>query len=230
MNGLQLFDNGEFRIQVSAAGDSFTVEAPGLAQALGFRDAYRLVESLPEDEKGYTTACTPGGEQRIWHVTEPGFYRAIGQRQVARIKDGAVRSMVSRFQNWVYRDVLPTIRRTGGYALQPVMAFQPVTYTWEEVAAELRQSFGLNYAPAELPRLTRAAGVLKQTGGPRREFEAMFWWTGTRWSVHPGALGVLAYKLTDVERRLRNRGFLQTTLNLTAVTPGPTQLRLGGDS
>lgn len=45
MNEIQLFDNGEFKIEVTADGDSFTVGAPGLARALGSRDALtKLVE------------------------------------------------------------------------------------------------------------------------------------------------------------------------------------------
>ena len=52
--GLQVFDNGEFHLEITPVGDSFIVNAPGLARALGMRDAYRLTESLPDDEKGHT--------------------------------------------------------------------------------------------------------------------------------------------------------------------------------
>lgn len=115
MSDITPFSNGEFNLDMIPAGDSFKVAAPGLAKSLGMRDAYRLLETIPEEEKGYTTARTPGGDQRIGFVTEAGFYRAIGQRQAARVKDPAIRAQVERFQTWVYGDVLPTIRRTGGY-------------------------------------------------------------------------------------------------------------------
>ncbi|TDD97701.1 BRO-N domain-containing protein [Actinomadura rubrisoli] len=227
MNGLRLFHNEEFHLRITPIGDSFKVEAPGLARALAFRDAHRLVESIPDEEKGYTTACTPGGDQRIWHVTEPGFYRVLGQRQVSRIKDSTVRDQVTRFQDWVYRDVLPTIRRAGTYALKPVMAFEPVTYTWEEVAAELRQRYGMNYAVPELTRRLRAAGVLKVSGAPRRTYEPMFWWTGTHWELHRSAAGVLAYQLTHSARGLAARGFTQIGLDLADDDPPP---QIDGDA
>ena len=96
--------------------DGFRVTGPQLARALGFRDAFRLMESIPDAEKGYTTACTPGGEQKVGYLTEAGFYRVLGQRQAGRISDPAIRDRVERFQAWVYREVLPAIRKNGTYS------------------------------------------------------------------------------------------------------------------
>lgn len=110
--GLTPFDNGEFAIIVTDhASDGFRVQAPGLARALGFREAFDLLRTIPEEEKGSETVRTPGGEQRIGYVTEAGFYRAMGQRQAARISDETMRAQVERFQAWVYREVLPGLRR-----------------------------------------------------------------------------------------------------------------------
>ncbi|USY19691.1 phage antirepressor KilAC domain-containing protein [Nocardiopsis exhalans] len=125
---LQLFQSDEFELRINPVGDSFTVEAPGLARALGMREAYRLVESIPEEEKGSTLSWTPGGPQKIWHLTEPGFYRAIGQRQASRIKDAEIRAQVERFQSWVYSEVLPAIRRTGRYEVAPALPAVPQSY------------------------------------------------------------------------------------------------------
>lgn len=115
MTTITPFSNDEFQIDMIPDGDSFKVAAPGLAKSLGFRDAFRMLETMPEGEKGYTIARTPGGEQRISTVTEAGFYRAIGNRQAARVKDPAIRAQVERFQSWVYGEVLPSIRRHGAY-------------------------------------------------------------------------------------------------------------------
>jgi prophage antirepressor-like protein len=110
------FSNGQFQLEVAPHPiDGFRVQAPGLARALGFRDAYRMLETIPEEEKGYTLASTPGGDQNITYVTEAGFYRVLGQRQPSRIQDEMLRARVEAFQNWVYREVLPSIRATGGY-------------------------------------------------------------------------------------------------------------------
>ena len=114
MNAIAFTDD-RFGLTVLPEGDSFRVLAPALARALGFRDAFRMLESIPDAEKGYTTACTPGGEQRVGYVTEAGFYRAMGQRQAARIADPDSRAMVEAFQSWVYADMIPAIRKHGGY-------------------------------------------------------------------------------------------------------------------
>lgn len=111
MSEIQLFDNGEFNLEITPVGDSFIVNAPGLARALGSRDASNMLANVPADEKGYFLVSTPGGEQRVWHVTEAGFYRVLGQRQAARIKNVAIREQVTRFQKWVFGEVLPRLRR-----------------------------------------------------------------------------------------------------------------------
>jgi prophage antirepressor-like protein len=131
---IQVFETPEFQLRVGPDGESFRVEGPGLARALGFRDAYVLVRSIPEAEKGYTLTRTPGGEQKTWFVTEAGFYRAVGQRQVSRIKDPAARDRVARFQAWVYGEVLPSIRRTGGYRAAAAEAVSPIMARLAEVA------------------------------------------------------------------------------------------------
>lgn len=110
------FSNGEFRLDVvSHPTDGFRVQAPGLARALGFREAFDLLRNIPDEEKGSEPVRTPGGDQRVGYVTEAGFYRTLGQRQAARIPNESVRAQVERFQSWVYREVLPSLRQRGGY-------------------------------------------------------------------------------------------------------------------
>lgn len=56
--------------------------------------------------KMYT--LTKGGNQELLFVNEPNLYRIIFRSNKKEAID---------FQNWVFDDVLPTIRKTGGYAL-----------------------------------------------------------------------------------------------------------------
>lgn len=114
------FRSEEFELHITHDdADGFHVVASGLARALGFRQALDLTRGLPDDEKGYALVRTPGGDQQAAYVTEAGFYRALGQRQPARITDPEIRAQVERFQTWVYGTVLPTIRKTGSYAVTP---------------------------------------------------------------------------------------------------------------
>ena len=59
------FSNDEFELAVITDGDTFRVLAPQLAKALGFREAFDLLRSIPEAEKGSELVRTLGGEQRV---------------------------------------------------------------------------------------------------------------------------------------------------------------------
>lgn len=224
MSEIQLFNNGEFELRITPHGDSFTVEAPGLARALGSRDARTLLRSVPTEEKGYAVVRTPGGPQEVWHITEAGFYRVVGQRQVRRIKDPTVRAQVERFQNWVYREVLPSIRRTGGYVVprQQVPAFganiaPPDVFTYDEVCAALRQFFGISLTVNELTRNLRAGGVLKQNGAPTKKHAHLFWFTGSAWCIQAHNVPQIAFKVFETGRELQDFRFLQMRLELDGV-------------
>lgn len=49
---------------------------------------------------------TPGGKQQMTTVTEPGFYKLVMRSRKPEAK---------AFQRWVTHDVLPALRRDGGY-------------------------------------------------------------------------------------------------------------------
>lgn len=56
-------------------------------------------------EKIYTP--TPGGSQTLIYVTEPNLYRVIFRSN---------KPEAARFQDWVFNEVLPAIRKTGSYS------------------------------------------------------------------------------------------------------------------
>lgn len=218
---MQMFSNGEFSLSFTSTGDSFRVSAPDVARALGFRDAPRLVQSIPADEKGYTLARTPGGDQRIWYLTEAGFYRALGQRQPARIRDDKIRAGVERFQAWVYGEVLPSIRKTGGYVAAhraaPASIYEPHTLTWDEASALVAQRSGIVLTVNELTRILRTAGVLKQTGSPTKKYRHWFWFTGTAWTVHGFVIPELITKVYNTGRELQDFRFIQARLQFEGL-------------
>jgi prophage antirepressor-like protein len=214
MSSIQLFNNGEFELRITAEDDSFTVAAPGLARALGFHRSVELVRNVPDEEKGYVLEHTPGGMQRILYLTEPGFYRVLGQRQLGRIKDPAARAQVERFQNWIYREVLPSLRRTGRYE-QAID--EPLTHTWDEVTTIIRQRYGVVVSVAALTRMLRTAGILRQTGVPKKAHQHFFWFAGTAWEIHPHAIPFLTRTFEDTARQLQEFRFMQTRLELDGV-------------
>lgn len=114
---IQAFDNPEFgqlRV-VQGDGSEPWFVASDIAKILGYRDAAQLVRLLDDDEKGTQILSTHGGEQKMTIVNESGFYRSIMQRRSSWVKDEKKREFVIAFQRWVTHEVLPSIRKRGGY-------------------------------------------------------------------------------------------------------------------
>lgn len=100
------FHTHQVRIFPSDDGESFFAIASDVARALGFRDAQDMIRCVDDEDKGYTEVRTPGGTQRMLTVSESGIYAATFRSR----KDSA-----RAFRRWVTAEVLPSIRRTGGY-------------------------------------------------------------------------------------------------------------------
>jgi anti-repressor protein len=181
--GIERFANGEFAIEVIPEGDTFTVVASGLARALGQRDAVDLVRTIPADEKGYGVVRTPGGEQNVLVLKEPGFYRAIGQRQAARVRDLSVREQVERFQSWVFGDVLPQIRRTGRFEVPS----GPLDELAEIEAANARSARAVEIAKAERARAVAAEQQVRALEPAARSWDVLASANGD-WSLRDAAL------------------------------------------
>lgn len=108
------FENNQVR--ALADGDEIMFVASDIAKILGYRDAANLTRTLDDDEKGTHEVSTPrSGMQTMTVLTEPGLYRAILNREIAYVKEPESRAFVKRFQRWITHEVLPSIRKTGGY-------------------------------------------------------------------------------------------------------------------
>lgn len=106
MNEIQTFNNPEFGTVRAVRGDDGEplFVARDVTDALGLdRTATRR---LDDDEKGLRLTQTPGGEQNVLLVTEPGFYKLVMRSRKPEAK---------AFQRWVTHEVLPALRREGGY-------------------------------------------------------------------------------------------------------------------
>ena len=115
-NEIQIFQNDRFgTIRALIVDGEPELVASDVAKALRYRKASDMTRTLDADEKGAHTMRTLGGDQQVSTLTESGFYRVVLQRKAACVKDEATRASVEAFQRWVTHEVLPAIRRTGGY-------------------------------------------------------------------------------------------------------------------
>lgn len=80
--------------------------ASDVAKILGYRMASDMTRRLDEDERGTRSVRTLGGTQEMTVITESGLYSAILGSKV----EGA-----RQFKRWVTHEVLPSIRKRGGY-------------------------------------------------------------------------------------------------------------------
>ena len=80
--------------------------AADVCRVLGLDDVSKAVSPLPEEEKGRNPILTPGGMQEVLVVTEPGLYQLIFRSD---------KPAAASFRSWVFKEVLPSIRRTGQY-------------------------------------------------------------------------------------------------------------------
>ena len=114
-NEIQPFEFEGNKVRALADGDEVMFVASDIAKILGYRDAANLARNLDGDERGIHEVSTPSGTQNMTVLTESGLYRSILNREIAYVKEPEAQAFVKRFQRWVTHEVLPQIRKTGGY-------------------------------------------------------------------------------------------------------------------
>lgn len=123
--GLQIFENpiyGRIRTTVDESGQPLFVAAD-LCRALEIANHKDAVKRLDEDEKLGVVLTDPHGRpQQTTCVTESGFYSLVL---------GSRKKEARAFKRWVTHEVLPAIRRTGGYQTR-----QADTRQYERMLAE----------------------------------------------------------------------------------------------
>ena len=96
---------GELRVVQDEQGEPWFV-AKDVCDALGLGRQHDSTRYLDDDEKGEGLVNTSSGVQTMVTVNEPGLYRLILKSRKPEAK---------AFQRWVTHEVLPAIRRDGGY-------------------------------------------------------------------------------------------------------------------
>lgn len=108
MNELQIFKSEEFgEVRTILINEEPWFVGKDVATSLGYsntRDA--LMAHVEEEDKGVVKCDTPGGKQDMVAVNESGLYALIFGSKLESAK---------RFKRWVTSEVLPSIRKHGGY-------------------------------------------------------------------------------------------------------------------
>lgn len=105
-NKMAVFNNREFgSIRVIEQNGNYLFCGKDIAKALGYQ---RTADAISAHCKGVCVLPTPsnGGIQQMKFISEGDVYRLIVHSRLP----GA-----ERFEKWVFDEVLPMIRKTGGY-------------------------------------------------------------------------------------------------------------------
>lgn len=106
-----MFDGAEVRVVIGTDGEPWFVAAD-VARVLGYTNPHEAVRTHC---KGVSEILTPsaGGQQTVKIIPERDVYRLVMRSRMPNAE---------RFEEWVVGDVLPSIRKTGGYGQQDALA------------------------------------------------------------------------------------------------------------
>lgn len=163
MQELKIFENpafGQVRI-VEREGEPWFV-GKDVAAALGYQNPQRAIRDHVDDEdKGVTEMVTPGGIQPVPIINESGLYSLVLSSKLPTAK---------AFKRWITSEVIPSIRKTGGY-----IAGQA------ELSPEELMARALMVAQKTLAERDARISALtvKTRSWPLKQNTLTIWWIGT---------------------------------------------------
>lgn len=110
-NSLQLFENTEWKVRVVMMDGEPWFVAKDVCECLDLGNPSQAVARLEDDERCLISneALRVNGDTVV--VSEPGLYSLVL---------GSRKPEAKAFKRWVTHDVIPSIRKTGGYGIRTV--------------------------------------------------------------------------------------------------------------
>lgn len=174
MNAMQVFQNSEFgELGVLEIDGKPYFPATACAKMLGYSNPRKaILDHCKED--GVTkrdVIDSMGRPQHAKFITEGNLYRLITHSKLPAAE---------RFEKWVFDEVLPTVRQTGGYGSQAAMSklveqLTQVTTSLMQVATVMATATSDHGIIEEEPRRRkRATSIINRLDvEARKEVEAM---------------------------------------------------------
>ena len=108
MNELQIFNNEEFgQVRTLIINNEPWFVGKDVAEILNYTNPRKAIsDHIDEEDKGVTKCDTLGGVQNLTIINESAPFSLILSSKLPNAK---------RFKHWVTSEVLPSIRKTGGY-------------------------------------------------------------------------------------------------------------------
>lgn len=118
-NELQIFKNSSFgNLEVLTIEGKQWFPAIKVAEILGYTNPRKAIRDHSK-EKGVTirSVLSNGGTQNKKFIDEGNLYRLITKSKLPQAE---------QFEEWVFDDVLPTLRKTGSYQVKPLTTSEQI--------------------------------------------------------------------------------------------------------
>lgn len=110
-NALSQFNFQTNAVRTIAENSEIWFVAKDVLTALDYSESSnpaKVTQNIPEEWKGVKLIHTLGGKQKLLMISEQGLYFFLGRSDKPKALP---------FQKWLAGEVLPSIRKTGGYAV-----------------------------------------------------------------------------------------------------------------
>lgn len=133
MNSIKIFENAEFgSIRTTTVNGEVMFVGKDITDILGYANSSKaLSDHVDEEDKLNNDSLSSLGQRGGWLINESGLYSLILSSKMPNAK---------RFKHWVTSEVLPSIRRTGGYQVPHSNPEKDKSLAVKEMNARVRMS------------------------------------------------------------------------------------------
>lgn len=151
MNDLTVFNNEQFgSVRTTVIDGEPWFVGKDVAVALGYKNPNVALQDNVEDvDKGVTKVTTFGGVQDATIINESGLYCLVFGSRLESAK---------AFRRWITSEVIPSIRKTGGYMAKPMTQLEIIAANAQALVDHERRVTALEESQKELAdKLDKAA-------------------------------------------------------------------------
>lgn len=108
MNEIQIFNNPQFgEVRAVTIDNEPWFVGKDVAERLGYKNPQEAIRNhVDSEDKGVSEILTPGGKQQAPIINESGLYSLVLSSKLPTAK---------AFKRWITSEVIPSIRKNGGY-------------------------------------------------------------------------------------------------------------------
>jgi prophage antirepressor-like protein len=141
MKELQVFKNESLQLRTVMIDGQPWFVAADVCGALGIANSRDAIGRLDEDERGVALTDTPSGEQKMGIVNESGLWALVMTSRKPEARS---------FKKWLTSEVIPALRKTGSYAIQPAKPMTELELILASAQELVRQSKALEQIQADI--------------------------------------------------------------------------------